>query len=184
MTATDTFPPERARRHKLAVAAILGVALLAVFTIWQAWPEPDYTIKFIVPDGYRGVVILEEDADHGVVPTVEAGDVYTYRIPSSGRLTVKSFDLFRQFHADAAQYENGETLRTMTPKKGTAPNGNSVKDIVLRGLGSSIREREQMIISVGDYADCQRHAYEYGFTTTPPDPEANQWKPPLPRPWW
>ncbi len=184
MTSYNALLSKRNLRRNLAVAAVIGltpIAVIVTWETWKAWSHREYTIKYIVPNGFRGIIIFDEDEDHGVAPVLEEDDVYVYTVPASGKLTVKSFNLFEHYHFDAAQYENGETLRTTTPNKKAMSKGNSEKDIVLRGLGIAlIGDRAQMIVSVGDYKDYRKHAYQYGSTTERPDAESNYIIPPAP----
>jgi len=175
MTSHNTSLPTRSLRRYVTVAAVLiltPIAMIVAWEAWKAWSYREYTIKYIVPNGFRGIAILEEDGGHGVDPMLKEDDVYVYTIPASGKLTVKSFDLFEHYHFDAAQYENGEILKTSTPDKKAMSKGTSEKDIVLRGLGIAIiGDRAQMIICVGDYQDYRKYAYQYGSTTERPDAE-------------
>lgn len=184
MTSDKTSLSKRHLRRNLAVAAVITlipVATIVTWETWKAWSHRDYTIKYIVPNGFRGIIVFDEDKDHGVDPVVEEQGVYVYTVPASGKLTVKNFDLFGHYHFDAAEYENGEMLRTTTPNKKAMSKGNSEKDIVLRGLGIAIiKDQAQMIISVGDYKDYRKHAYQYGSTTERPDAESKYIIPPAP----
>ena len=185
MTAGVSISAAPRFRRYLFVACSLALTLIAMVVAWEAWKawaNRDFTIKFVGPNGYRGIIVLEEDEDRGVVPKLEADDVYVYTIPASGKLAVKNFNLFRYPNFDAAEYENGEALRTVAPRGRSA--SNSDKDIVLRGLGMGIwGTRRLYVISVGDYAEHRKHAYEYGFTTERPDAEPKYIGPPkLPPP--
>ena len=86
---------------------VLNVALAAVIAGFAAGcfligPH----IHFVLPDGYVGAFRLVLD-EIGGADVEEEGGAYTYRIPKSGELKVKSFQPFMRWHQITASYEGG-----------------------------------------------------------------------------
>ena len=85
---------------------MLTTLLLAVAGCSDRFDPP---VRFIVPDGYRGVVTIALDPTAGVSVPVSNGQ-FVVSIPSSGKLSVSSFDFLRGKHIQTAQYVSGAAL--------------------------------------------------------------------------
>lgn len=85
-------------------------------------------IHYILPDGYVGVFRIVLDEREGVEVGLKDGR-YTYEIPSSGILKVKSFAPFGPWHEETAAYKNGNPI--------VLPDSKVRNDVVaLRSLGT------------------------------------------------
>jgi hypothetical protein len=61
-----------------------------------------YTVRYVVPDGYRGVFIISEDTVNGIPPgTGDHGEVI-YSIPDDGRLVTTDTTPFYTRHNGGA----------------------------------------------------------------------------------
>ncbi len=149
-------------RYSLTVVII--ATALAAGAWWVMSSNQKYTIEFIVPNEYRGVIILDEDPHQGVEPAIKDGNTYVYRVPETGRLAVKSFDLFEQYHFTIAEYADGQAISTDT-SGGRGRNPTSPEDITLDTLGSMLEGKESLkiIICIGNLEDYRRYRKEYGF---------------------
>ena len=97
-------------KHKVFGIYILVVALIAS---WFVISRPtgtfrvvlplDYWIEFVIPDGFGGEIVVEEDPEHGVDPSVQYCRIYTYHVPSNGKLLVRSFALLNRPHFSIAE---------------------------------------------------------------------------------
>ncbi len=138
----------------LTVVAILG-------TLVGAWcyltlDESHYWVEYVVPNGYHGIITFELDPDHGVVPAVKGGNTYVYRIPDSGTLKVRDFDLFERYHHEIAQYADGRSIRSST-SGGKSWGIRGPGDIALYDLGSLVQGKQppRQYVCVGTFHDCQ-----------------------------
>lgn len=88
-----------------------------------------YTVRIVVPNGFRGVVTITEDTEDGQAP-VRIGNTFEYHIPHSGLLRTNDAIPFMTWHRPEARYTDGSPLRT----EGRDVGGED--EIMLRGLGS------------------------------------------------
>lgn len=86
------------------------------------------SIHYILPDGYVGVLRIQLDEKEGVEVKAKDGR-YTYEIPASGVLKVKSLAPFEPMHEETAAYKNGAVIEL---------TGSNVSDeaVALRSLGT------------------------------------------------
>ncbi len=91
----------------LARAATI-VAFLALILL-HGCSEKQSEVQFIVPDGFRGEILIIEDNENGLDNSGENG-VYKYVIPKNGRLLVKSFEPFRKWHQERTSFANGDVI--------------------------------------------------------------------------
>ena len=60
---------------------LIGVVICAViFMVIRITGRRKYTIEFIVPREYVGVIVVEEDRIVGVEPEVQGEDFFIYRV--------------------------------------------------------------------------------------------------------
>lgn len=116
------------------LAAVIAVVLLVVavavpFGLIAYHNRTGFPIVVIVPDNYRGPVLLVIDRDGGVDVPLRDG-VYEYRIPASGKLLIRNDQPFRVWHNEKAVYASGKPL----PMK--IENNLPADMIVLHSLGS------------------------------------------------
>ena len=71
-------------------------------------------VRYVVPDGYRGVLSVTFDASAGS-PVVVTNGEYVITFPESGQLAVSSLDFLRGEHTIRAEWANGETLSIGSP---------------------------------------------------------------------
>ena len=93
--------------------------------------NPD--VHFILPDDYIGAFRITLDEAHGIDVKLENGR-YTYNIPETGELKVKSFQPFMGCHKETAAYRSGKEI--------PAVDSTVRPDVIaLRGgMGSGSRE--------------------------------------------
>ena len=70
------------------------------------------TIIFILPDGFKGLVLISEDTN-GLALRVKNAEC-TVEIPQSGNLVVRNFKLFDHWHKEKARYKSGEPIMDQT----------------------------------------------------------------------
>ena len=69
-----------------------------------------YTVRFVVPDGYRGVFSISEDRVNGVPPGIGDHGEVIYSIPESGHLvTTDTTPLYTWYTAEAT-YRSGKVI--------------------------------------------------------------------------
>jgi hypothetical protein len=66
-------------------------------------------VLFVVPAGFRGVFVIEEDPAGGVPPVIE-GTSTIYKIPASGKLLTTTIGPLEEWHTPEGRYDNGATL--------------------------------------------------------------------------
>lgn len=85
------------------------------------------TLRYVVPTGYRGVFIIQEDKASSVVLKKQSGVVEVH-IPSNGHLRVHSAKYIGAWHNPEAIYDDGSKL---------AVQHRDRADIMLFSLGAS-----------------------------------------------
>jgi hypothetical protein len=103
----------------LSIVLLLHLGCISPSCFWNP------AVYFILPQGHRGVFRLVLSETKGVEVKPSAGR-YTYEVPKSGVLLVKSFEPLDQCHAEYAAYADGTQIPT------EASNVNS-ETIALRG---------------------------------------------------
>ena len=148
------------------IAFIVGIGLMRIkLNQHPRGRGKDYTIQFIVPSNYRGVVFIDLDIVNGIDPAVRSHSTYTYDIPETGRLKVKTLSLFQEYHKMTARYADGRPLPTMeSGGQGPAVTDESV-DVALRGMGTITRsdDDQSYLLSVGTYDEFMMHQEKHGF---------------------
>lgn len=67
------------------------------------------TIVFVFPDGFKGLILFATNTVTGVdLPRVNGQ--YNIEVPENGKITVKNFKLFTQWHKVIVRYKNGEEI--------------------------------------------------------------------------
>ena len=59
--------------------------------------SPGLPVRFVVPDGYRGLVTVTLDPSDGLAVPISNGQ-FVVSIPASGKLSVSSFDFLKGKH--------------------------------------------------------------------------------------
>lgn len=95
-------------------------------------------VHYVIPDGYVGMFKIVLDEREGVDVSPKNGR-YTYEIPQSGILKVRSFAPFRTGYEASAAYRNGTKINL-------AGDGVPDEAIALRDLGEEIRGNGPPII--------------------------------------
>ena len=67
------------------------------------------TVSFVIPDGFRGAFVLEEDASAPPAPLSRTGGPI-YTVPETGTLRVRSAAPLRDWHSATAAFGGGEPL--------------------------------------------------------------------------
>jgi hypothetical protein len=109
----------------LGITLGFGICLLGMIPLWRGMPERSRIVIFVVPHGFRGVFVIEENPAAGVPPLVQ-GNVTTYTIPRSGKLLTTTIDPLTEWHSVEARYDDGTAL----------PNEGNADRVALRGLWS------------------------------------------------
>jgi hypothetical protein len=66
-------------------------------------------IKFVIPKGFRGAFVVEEDPDAGPAPKDSDG-AWVYSIGADGRLRARTVAPFRSWHETIAAYSDGTKI--------------------------------------------------------------------------
>jgi hypothetical protein len=88
---------------------VLFFAIAAAVAVSQSSCTYGRNIHFVLPDGYAGRFEVVLDEVNGIDVKFEDGR-YTYEIPESGILKVKSFEPFNDWHRKTAAYRNGTVI--------------------------------------------------------------------------
>jgi hypothetical protein len=107
----------------LVVFAML-VLIVVLYGLYRMQTSGDLSVRFILPDGYRGIFRLVVDP-HAGQPTQEKG-VWVYRIPETGLLGVKERWPFSEWHSTAAFYSGGKSL-AVAPSPPGEPYSDEVR---------------------------------------------------------
>jgi hypothetical protein len=67
------------------------------------------TITFVFPKGYYGLVLIAKDV-HGGEELKRVDNKYTVQIPTSGKVFVKSYAPFDNWHKEVAKYVDGTSI--------------------------------------------------------------------------
>lgn len=133
---------------------MIFVGLVVAIVLVGQWVTSDNAsmIEFRIPNGFRGPIILQENPNFGVVPTVGTG-APVYTIPENGKLLVRDFAPFERYHSKRAFYSNGDVLRT---------TGKSPDDVALRYVGSLYDGSQKIIVHVGNLAEFRELSRQVG----------------------
>lgn len=66
-------------------------------------------VRYIIPDGFKGLVYCALDTANGVSVPVTNGE-YVVTIPQNGKLAVRSIDFMQGKHVFTGQYASGREL--------------------------------------------------------------------------
>lgn len=88
------------------------ILLLGAVSIIQGCSNPTATaqsIHLIIPDSFRGKIEIRRDQTNGQDIPIQNG-IATIQIPQSGRLALKSLDLFHATHQEQFTTASGQNL--------------------------------------------------------------------------
>jgi hypothetical protein len=156
------FMPTIGLRRLLALMLIAVVAASLISCVMSA--TQDFTIEYIIPNRYRGIVIIEQDENRGATPTIIDGNTYVYRILDGGTLVVRDFSLFERYHYEIAHYADGRAIPTGTGgAKG--PGIHDPRTVALYTIGSQVKGKEavKFYMCVGTLDNYRRYRKQYGF---------------------
>jgi hypothetical protein len=91
------------------------------------------TIHFVLPEGYRGGLLIRTDRNDGV-ELKAANGVFTCPIPAEGILSIKGKGPFFEWHRVQASYANGDSIPI------GRPNDSLPDDVVAYWSGGSSSE--------------------------------------------
>jgi hypothetical protein len=91
------------------VIRLILLVMTAGFSFSQSACNYGRNIHFILPDGFTGRFEVVLDEVNGSEIGFENGR-YTYEIPQSGILKVKSFEPFQHWHTKTAAYQSGRRI--------------------------------------------------------------------------
>jgi hypothetical protein len=135
----------------------VAVAIIG-FVILDVWRKRDIRVTFVVPDDYRGVIVIEADPEYGEMPLRRSQGHYVVEVPSDGRVRVSDLSLLERHHIVGAKYSSGGLLRTVQS------GGNGPDDIVLRYVGTVAKNETSMIVlTVGTFSEHQQVMKQYGL---------------------
>jgi hypothetical protein len=113
------------------LAALVGVAVIYVI---HYRIEESREVHFVVPLGYRGVLVTRAKKGAPPVPLVHGSYIVTF--PKSGVLDVASNGVFYQQHNNyPANYDNGAPLTEGNPIPDMKPNGSPAVEFFDMGTG-------------------------------------------------
>jgi hypothetical protein len=134
-------------------------------------------IHFILPDGFRGEIRIEEGVADSVDPVFERGH-YTIRVPSTGLVRIKSKEVFSPWHKERAFSSRGRELPVLS---GHAEQPNV---IALRSLGmfddaSNHLRPYTMVYVFGTWQDVDNllNRYHENFMKVTPQPSNHTMEP-------
>ena len=95
----------------------LFVLLLSIVISHTGCSHRAPTILFIVPNGFKGLLLISEDPNAETLRVVK--DAYTVEIPKDGRVVIKSLAPFNKWHKEIAKYPDGQNLPDKTSMSNT-----------------------------------------------------------------
>lgn len=137
---------ERKRRQRV-LATISFILMFAT----SCDSQDGGVIELILPNGFRGVFVIELDPVHGVPPT-STGNVATYRIPESGILHVSSFSPFEEWHKKQARQQDGKEIPTINDESRGVSTKDLDTEVRLRG---GMNDGQRIYFLVGTEAELQ-----------------------------
>ena len=143
----------------ILIAVVVGGVISCVTSASQ-----DYTIEYIIPNRFRGIVIIEQDPARGAAPAIMDCNTYVYRILDNGTLLVRDFGLFERYHYETAHYADGRAIPTEGPG-GRGPVIDDPRGVALYSIGSQVKGNEapKQYMCVGTLDDRRRFRKQYGF---------------------
>lgn len=109
LRACSKVTDERETRTMKLKTACLTLVML----VYGCGHDAGIQIRFVLPPGFEGFIILKRDVVDGVEPEWNEGTPF-YRVPANGRLTVKSLAPFEAWHKLVCTSADGEQLHTDT----------------------------------------------------------------------
>jgi hypothetical protein len=96
-------------RVGLIIGVVAAAALLILGWKWLRRGASVHQLRFVLPDGYRGVFVLAADPS---APAVfpERDNTYVYVIPASGQLNVRTLAPLEQWHSTSAVSTSGAPI--------------------------------------------------------------------------
>ena len=92
--------------QKIVFLAVLGIEAIMAFTISGCSKIPDSpTVRFEVPNGYRGFLRIVEDSNG--IEIEEKDRLALVKFPVTGLVKVKSLSIFRRYFIGRAQFADG-----------------------------------------------------------------------------
>ncbi len=159
------------QKHKIIAILILAIILSVIYFVicqptgtFRVLFPLKYWIEIVVPDGFSGKIVIEEDAARGVDPDAQYCRIYTYHVPSNGKLLVRSFALFERMHFCLARYENGQAIAAGS-SGGMGIPWTSPQQTLLTPVGAitSGNNQCQIIFFVGTIDDYHKIRQQLGF---------------------
>lgn len=91
-------------------AVLLSVAACAAATRFVPNPRrPPRNVEIVVPDGFRGLIVIKEDKKNGLAPE-RTWRVTRYTIPASGKLLTTDAKPLSTWHENYGRYTSGAEL--------------------------------------------------------------------------
>lgn len=129
----------------LAIASVAMIIVTTVF-LYQAWYLLRLKhVELIVPNGYRGDVLIVKDSE-GVVATSRDG-AYYFVVPDSGVLRVRDIDLFTNFVGTPSDH-NKFTCREVSGMEFTY--GANARNVPTFSLNGPMGKARITVLSIGD----------------------------------
>lgn len=95
-----------------------------------------YTVRYVVPDGYRGVFSISEDPVNGVPPGTGNHGELIYSIPDNGHLVTTDTTPLYTRHSGGATYRSGKPIELE----------GDPSEIRFRGLGVTSRAPSRELV--------------------------------------
>jgi hypothetical protein len=92
---------------------VIAAAALTIGTCCMLRTPPrNVIVEYVVPDGFRGIALVVEDAsgDTPAVRTEGRAEVYIYRVARDARLVTRDLRPFYTWHKVQARYYDGTKL--------------------------------------------------------------------------
>lgn len=138
------------------LAVCLWVLLAAVGC--RLLQGPSSEVLFVIPDGFRGLVILDSyDAEGSDATPVD--NVITLRINRDGHVSVKGALPTVEWHRLAARYANGERIPIPSPSVGVAD-----EEIAFRSVGLFENRQDWFIVGTNEEFKSaleKKHGFKY-----------------------
>ena len=116
-------------------ATLAAVVICVVIFVVHRRIEESREVHYVVPSGYRGVLVTRGKVGTPPIPLIHGNYVVTF--PKSGVLDVASNGVFYEQHNNySAIYDNGAPLTQGDPIPDMKPNGSSDVEIFDMGTES------------------------------------------------
>ena len=91
------------------IIVVCAAMVLLVGLLVRLNRQRQYNVEFIVPDGFHGIFVIQEDRKNGVPPE-RIGTKIRYVIPKSGTLVTTDTSPLDAWHAESAKYSSGRSI--------------------------------------------------------------------------